>query len=339
MPLPADTVPEAAQRALAHRDPHRSSYTPAPNPTRSGNLTDLRLESIRIGREEPDCPWIATRSSSSSASSCAPHPKPAKPSRKRRATKPSVPRAPPEFFENCPLPPGDLSVERRVLLDLCRQVHGGLELRFYQGFLEQLQVVYDAYCPGFANVYLPIVAKDSKDFAARVVAACITASATDDLASGSTLQRFMDTDPPRGRQFSVALMCTSQRNPVGRTVEEVRADPLHAWLLFIHHAPEGTQGKSYLLWDSDFQQRHNSAGLSTALGFENSWLEWMYKKYPNSRRRQIWQNLPLAGNVAGQHQCARLTVEFLASLVDGGLETRHGRQTLQSLAGFVNLTP
>ncbi|KAJ7820158.1 hypothetical protein B0H14DRAFT_3472508 [Mycena olivaceomarginata] len=259
----------------------------------------------------------ATRSSSSSAPSCAPHPKPAKLSRKRRATKPSVPRAPPEFFENCTLPPGDLSAERR------------------------LQVVYDAYRPGFANVYpMPIVAKDSKDFAARV-AACVTASATDDLASGSTLQRFMDTDSPRGRQFSVALMCTSQRNPVGRTAEEVRADPLHAWLLFIHHAPEGTQGKSYLFWDSDVQQRHNGASLclSTALGFENSWLEWMNKKYPNSRRRQIWQNLPLAGNVAGQHQCAQLTVEFLASLVDGGLETRHGRQTLQWLAGCVNLTP
>ncbi|KAJ7790325.1 hypothetical protein B0H14DRAFT_2626159 [Mycena olivaceomarginata] len=165
--------------------------------------------------------WIATRSSSSSAPSCAPHLKPAKPSRKRRATKPSVP------------------------------LHGGLELRFYQGFLEQLQVVPPRICQCLPDA--PIVAKDSKDFAARV-AACVTASATDDLASGSTLQRFMDTDPPRGRQFSVALMCTSQRNPVGRTAEEVRADPLHAWLLFIHHAPEGTQGKSYLFRDSGIRE-------------------------------------------------------------------------------------
>ncbi|KAJ7894683.1 hypothetical protein B0H14DRAFT_3426712 [Mycena olivaceomarginata] len=150
----------------------------------------------------------------------------------------------------------------------------------------------NAYRPGFANVYpMPIIAKDSKDFAARV-AVCVNASATDDLSSGSTLQRFMDTDSPAAA--------------IGRTAEEVRADPLHAWLLFIHHAPEGTQGKSYLFWDSDVQQRHNGARLSTALGFENSWLEWMNKKFGRIFR---WP------------------------------ETRHGRQTLQSLAGCVNLTP
>ncbi|KAJ7787341.1 hypothetical protein B0H14DRAFT_2954320 [Mycena olivaceomarginata] len=192
-------------------------------------------------------------------------------------------------------------------------------------FLAQLQKALDAHKPELINVCrTPISWKDA-DHRKREAGFCPELYFDGML----TLRDWIDQDAPNGHAFSLAVMTTPIVGHVKVGREYSESQDWHIWVLMTTHAPEGSNRKTLITFDSEVEPYHNQAREWNALTFEFS--------YAGRSKERVWQNVPIPDSLPGQGFCFPFIMCWLLELPEKGLEWRHKHSTLEYLKGFVQL--
>ncbi|KAJ6583408.1 hypothetical protein DFH09DRAFT_1435806, partial [Mycena vulgaris] len=174
-------------------------------------------------------------------------------------------------------------------------------------FLSKLQEVLDHHQPGLMNVFpTPITWKDSK--VQKMYAQAFVDHADRDFTGMRTLKQWIDNDAARGHHFSLAVMTTPASNPVAVTREEYAKQPQHIWLLMTAHAPDGTNGKTIITYNTDVEKEHNESRERRSLGFEHSYVKYI-RETPGRSRDRVWQNRPVPGGKPYAGDCYKYTMQ------------------------------
>ncbi|KAJ7913830.1 hypothetical protein B0H13DRAFT_2325959 [Mycena leptocephala] len=198
-------------------------------------------------------------------------------------------------------------------------------------FLQKLQAALDLHQPGLVKVWHDtIIWFDSDNYQKNLKWQRIP------FDSARTLSRWVNSDSSaqHQHQYSLVVMTTPPFLPGKDNREDWNRKPYHMWALLTHHAPEGSQQKTIITFDSDVEPRHNDARQSTSLGMELRYVKYIRKK-PGRSRDRLWQNLPIPGAQPASGECFPVTIRFLLGLVKNGLKGRHLSGTgLVELDGF-----
>ncbi|KAJ7784810.1 hypothetical protein B0H14DRAFT_2630621 [Mycena olivaceomarginata] len=133
-----------------------------------------------------------------------------------------------------------------------------------------------------------------------------------------TLSEWINTDAPRGRRFSLAVMTTPSMNPVRKTKAEWAKQDFHIWVLMTVHAPEGTNRKTLITYDTDVKPHHNESCERTSLGIKRKYVEYIRKHKAGREREQVWHNVPVPGGRPYEGHCFSYTLQWLLELVEKG---------------------
>ncbi|KAJ7226879.1 hypothetical protein GGX14DRAFT_627353 [Mycena pura] len=203
----------------------------------------------------------------------------------------------------------------------------------WRPFLLKLQETLDQHQPGLFNIWPePIKWLDKKEH--TKLAKWLPGIEFDYV---HTLRRWVDTDAGHGKQFSLAVMTTP---PAYRVGKEGRADwsqgKWHMWVLLTAHAPEGSNGKTIIIYDTDVEEYNNTSREHTAFGYQYRYVQYIRKNKTSRARDRVWQNVPVPGGRPAKDDCFRFTMNWIQGLV-AKITATHVAGAVYIVVGFAEI--
>ncbi|KAJ7780470.1 hypothetical protein B0H14DRAFT_3164125 [Mycena olivaceomarginata] len=154
-------------------------------------------------------------------------------------------------------------------------------------FLAQLQKALDAHQPELINVCRTSISWKAADHHKREAGFCPEL----DFDGMLTLRDWIDQDGPNGHAFSLAVMTTPIVGHVKEGREYSKSQDWHIWVLMTAHAPEVSNGKTLITFDSEVEPYHNQVRERNALTFEFSYVDYIRKNKAGHSKERVWQNV------------------------------------------------